>query len=388
MKNKLFSTLNKTLVQSQKYNFAQSIKIPLVPLINSVDIETKNIPTETTTTPEELLKYYKTLSLWRRTEVEADNLYKQKEIRGFCHLYNGQEAIALGIDEGSTHKDLLITAYREHCQAMSRGFTPYEIIAEMMSRATGGTKGKGGSMHYYRKETNFYGGHGIVGAQIPMGTGLAYSLKHKKNNENFCITMFGDGSSNQGQFYESTNLAGLHKLPIAYVCENNRYGMGTSVNRASHHTQLFSKFRSIPGININGQCIFTVREWTKWAKNFVIKNGPLIVELDTYRYYGHSMSDPGISYRNRDEVNDFRNSKDCILLIKKLILQNNVATEKDLKDIDNEIRDKLEADIAKIFKDPLPEEKELFTELYIHQEKMFIRNILVEDSYHLNLLEN
>lgn len=388
MKAKIFSNsiLKKTFYNFSK-NFSAKIKIPLIKALDSVDLDAKTFPTETTTTGEELLKYYKILNLWRRTEIEADNLYKQKEIRGFCHLYNGQEAIALGIDEGSSHDDLLITAYREHCQAMSRGFTPYEIIAEMMSRSTGGTKGKGGSMHYYRKSTNFYGGHGIVGAQISLGTGLGYALKHKNNKNSCSITMFGDGSSNQGQLFESVNLAGIYNLPVIFVVENNHYGMGTSVQRASHHTKLFSKFRSLPGLNINGQCVFTMREFTKFAKSFVIKNGPLMFELDTYRYYGHSMSDPGISYRTKDEVSEFRNKKDCILQIKNLILDNKVATEKDLKDIELEIKEKLEADVAKIFKDPYPDTSELFTEVYIHQEKMFIRNCLVEDSYHLNLLE-
>jgi len=368
-------------------NFSNTIKIPLDKPHDFSELDPKHFPTETTTNKDELLRYFKTLTLWRRVEYESDNLYKNKEIRGFCHLYIGQESIALGMEEGMTFQDLLITAYREHCQAMSRGHTPKEVIAEMMSRYTGATKGKGGSMHYYNKKNNFYGGHGIVGAQIPMGTGLAFGLKYKKNKDNCCFTMYGDGTVNQGQSLESSNMAGLWKLPICYVIENNRYSMGTSVERHSHHTPIMSKFRSFPGVKTDGQCVFQVREWTKFCKQHVIKKGPMFWEIDTYRYQGHSMSDPGISYRTKGEVTDFRKTRDCIQKVKDIILDNKVATEKELKAIENEIRDKIEAEIEEIFKDPLPPAEELFTELYINQDKMFIRGCDLEGSYHLDLLE-
>lgn len=370
-----------------KKHFSQKIKIEIPKPIDSSELDTKTFPTETYTTGEELLRYFKTMTLWRRVEYESDNLYKDKFIRGFCHLYIGQEAICMGMEEGVTFDDLLITAYREHCQAMARGISPHDIIAEMMSKSTGATKGKGGSMHYYKKENNFYGGHGIVGAQIPMGTGLAFGLKYKKNNKNVCFTMYGDGSTNQGQLLEASNMAGLFKLPICYVIENNKYAMGTAEHRHSFHQPIFSKFRSFPGVKVDGQCVFNMREWTKYCKNHVINKGPMFFEIDTYRYQGHSMSDPGITYRTKEEVLDFRKTRDCIEKIRIHILNNKVATEKDLKDIDREIRDQLEKDIDKCKNDPFPDPSELFTEVYINQEKMFIRGTELENSYHKDLLE-
>lgn len=357
--------------------------------MDSSEIDTKDFPTETTTTGEELLRYFKTLTLWRQVEYAADELYKAKEIRGFCHLYIGQESIALGMDEGLNFKDPIITAYREHCQTMSRGYSHKQLLAEMMSRATGATKGKGGSMHYYNKKNGFFGGHGIVGAQIPMGTGLAFALKYKGNSENACFAMYGDGSTNQGQLLEASNIAGLMKLPVVYVIENNKFAMGTSEHRHNHHSPIFSKFRSFPGLKIDAQDVFNVREWTKYCKQYVIKNGPMFLELDTYRYQGHSMSDPGITYRSKDEILNFRKSRDCIVKIMGYILSNKVATEKDLKDIENEIKDKLVVDIEEIKKDPLPELSEMYTEVYDNQDKMFIRGTdLEKNSLHFSLLEN
>jgi pyruvate dehydrogenase E1 component alpha subunit len=366
-----------------------TIKIQIPKPFDFSEIDVKDFPQETTTTPEELLRYYKTLTLWRQVEYAADELYKAKEIRGFCHLYIGQESIALGMDEGLTFKDPIITAYREHCQTMSRGYTYKQLLAEMMSRATGATKGKGGSMHYYNKQNGFFGGHGIVGAQIPMGTGLAFALKYKGNTENACFTMYGDGSTNQGQLLEASNMAGLMKLPVVYVIENNKFAMGTAENRHNHHTPIFSKFRSFPGLKIDAQDVFNVREWTKYCKQYVIKNGPMFLELDTYRYQGHSMSDPGISYRSKEDVLNFRKSRDCITKIMGYILTNKVATEKDLKDIENEIKDKLVVDIDEIKKDPLPALSEMYTEVYDNQDTMFIRGTdLDRNSLHFNLLEN
>lgn len=384
------NNLSKMLLKNHfsGFNFCQKIiKVSIPRPLDSSELDVKNFPTETTTTGEELIKFFKTLTLWRRVEIESNELYKNKEIRGFCHLYIGQEAIALGMHEGLTLEDLLITAYREHCQAMSRGETPKTIIAEMMSRSTGATKGKGGSMHYYNKKHNFYGGHGIVGAQIPLGTGLAFALKYKGNTTNACFTMYGDGSTNQGQLLESSNMAGLWKLPICYVIENNRYAMGTSIERHNHHFPIMSKFRSYPGIKIDGQCVFNVREWTKYCKQQVIKNGPMFLEFDTYRYQGHSMSDPGISYRKREEIENFRKERDCITKIIGLIVENKVATVDQLKEYENAIKDELEKVVEECKKDPYPESKELFTELYSDQEHMFIRGCDLESSLHLNLFE-
>ena len=229
-----------------------------------------------------------------------------------------------------TFDDPLIGAYRIHCQAYKRGYTVRQIIAEMLGKANGATKGKGGSMHYYKKSTNFYGGNGIVGAQIPVGTGLAFALKYK-NKYNVASIMFGDGAANQGQLYEAANMAKLWNLPALFICQNNKYGMGTSVARSSMNTDFYTRGDVIPGIKFEGNNVFEIREAFKWAKQYAIDHGPLFIEINCYRYHGHSMSDPGISYRKREEVQDYRKTKDPILTLHNLAVQHNLATSKELE---------------------------------------------------------
>jgi pyruvate dehydrogenase E1 component alpha subunit len=282
------------------------------------------------------------------------------------------------MEAGITKSDCIITAYREHCNHLARGDTPYRIIAEMMSRSTGSTKGKGGSMHYYSSKNNFYGGHGIVGAQIPLGTGIAFALKYQ-NKPNVCFTLYGDGSANQGQLFEAANMAGLWKLPVIYVIENNHYGMGTSEERSSFFRPLHAKFRGYPGLKCEGNDVFAVREACRMTKEHSLKHGPLFLEFDTYRYQGHSMSDPGITYRTKEEVSVYRESKDCINKIRNYILGFKVANENDLKGIEREIRENIAQDVEKIKSDPYPEPQQLFTDIYVGSNP-FIRGVEYESS--------
>lgn len=294
-------------------------------------------------------------------EVLSDQLYKKREIRGFCHLYDGQEAIAAGCEAGMTRDDCLITAYRDHCQALARGDTTYRILAEMMGKRTGSSAGKGGSMHYYNRKSNYYGGNGIVGAQLPVGTGLAFAQKYK-GEKNFTIAMYGDGASNQGQFFEAANMAGLWKLPIIYLCENNTYGMGTSQERSSHNTNFYARGDKIPGFKIEGQNVLMVKEAIKWAGAYAVENGPIFLEMSTYRYHGHSMSDPGITYRTKEEVANTRKTRDPVELCREMLLEQGWATAEELKAFEKQVRKNLEDEVEKIRNDPWP----VFEDLYDH----------------------
>eukprot|EP00343_Euplotes_focardii_P009072 CAMPEP_0205828642 /NCGR_PEP_ID=MMETSP0206-20130828/35768_1 /ASSEMBLY_ACC=CAM_ASM_000279 /TAXON_ID=36767 /ORGANISM="Euplotes focardii, Strain TN1" /LENGTH=343 /DNA_ID=CAMNT_0053130669 /DNA_START=151 /DNA_END=1182 /DNA_ORIENTATION=+ len=332
------------------------------------------MPTTAKTNKNELMKYFKDMALMRRVEIVSDLLYKNKFIRGFCHLYDGQESITVGMEAALTMEDHIITAYRDHTVAMGRGHTPYQIIAEMMQRSTGSSKGKGGSMHYYSGKNNFYGGNGIVGAQVPVGTGVAFGIKYEKKKE-VCVSLYGDGAANQGQIYEAANMAGLWKLPCIFTCENNQYAMGTSVERHAHNTEFYKRGDLIPGIRATANNLFTVREIYKFGKQYCNDgNGPLFFELLTYRYHGHSMSDPGVTYRTREEVNDYRKTQDPILLVKNWILEHSIATEKDLKAIEREIRANLDEEVEKIKKDPMPAPEDLFSDIYQGKE-YYIRNL-------------
>jgi len=330
-------------------------------------------PATATTTKDELLHYYKEMAVMRRMEIMSDILYKKRDIRGFCHLYDGQEAVSMGMESGMTREDCLITAYRCHTQAYMRGISTYKIFAEMMAKKTGSSLGKGGSMHYYSSATNFYGGNGIVGAQMPVGTGLAFALKYK-NKPNFAVTMYGDGAASQGQLNEASNIAGLWKLPIIYFCENNGYGMGTSVERHSHNTDFYTRGDKIPGIKIDGQNILGVRETMKWAGKYVVENGPLYIEASTYRYHGHSMSDPGISYRDKSEVQEVRNTRDPLLICSNMLIEQGWATPEDLKAMEKEIRKALEAEVEQCRKDPFPTRDDLYTHIGATKEH-YVRGV-------------
>ncbi len=315
---------------------------------------------------DELLEYYRQMLLIRRFEERAGQLYGLGLIGGFCHLYIGQEAVAVGLQSAlEIGKDSVITGYRDHGHMLAYGIDPKVIMAELTGRAAGISKGKGGSMHMFSVEHRFYGGHGIVGAQVSLGTGLAF--KHKYADDGgVCLAYFGDGAANQGQVYESFNMAELWKLPIIFVIENNQYAMGTSVNRSSAEDQLYKRGESfrINGLQVDGMDVLAVRgaaetalEWVRGGK------GPILLELKTYRYRGHSMSDPA-KYRSREEVQAVRDKSDPIEAVKRE-LEKAGTKEDELKAIDTEIK-KIVVEAADFAEQaPEPEASELYTDVLV-----------------------
>ncbi|KAI0220891.1 alpha subunit of pyruvate dehydrogenase [Massospora cicadina] len=284
----------------------------------------------------ELMRLYREMVTVRRMEMAADGLYKSKFIRGFCHLCTGQEAVASGIESAITKDDNIITAYRCHGYTHTRGGAIKSILAELLGRRDGISRGKGGSMHMFAK--GFFGGNGIVGAQVPVGAGIAFAQWYK-GQKNVTFALYGDGASNQGQVFEAYNMAKLWNLPAIFVCENNKYGMGTSASRSSASTNYFTRGDYIPGVRVNGMDVLAVRQACVFAKEYSSSgNGPLVLEMVTYRYGGHSMSDPGTTYRTREEIQNMRSANDPIQGLKQVILNQKVADEDALKQIDKEAR--------------------------------------------------
>jgi pyruvate dehydrogenase E1 component alpha subunit len=315
---------------------------------------------------EEDLKAYREMLLMRRFEEKAGQLYGMGFIGGFCHLYIGQEAVVTGLAMAIKDGDQMITAYRDHAHMLAMNMDPRGVMAELTGRRGGYSKGKGGSMHMFSKEKNFYGGHGIVGAQVSLGTGLAFANKYR-GNDNVSLTFFGDGAANQGQVYESFNMASLWKLPVIYIIENNRYAMGTAVSRSSAETDFSQRgvsFR-IPGIQVDGMDVRAVKSASDMAVEWCRSgNGPIILEMQTYRYRGHSMSDPA-KYRSKDEVQKMRSEHDPIEQVKARLLEAKWASEDELKAIDKEVRDIVAdaADFAQTDREPDP--SELWTDIYV-----------------------
>ncbi|WP_454716210.1 pyruvate dehydrogenase (acetyl-transferring) E1 component subunit alpha [Caulobacter segnis] len=314
---------------------------------------------------DELLKFYQDMLLIRRFEERAGQLYGMGLIGGFCHLYIGQEAIAVGMQSISQKGDQIITGYRDHGHMLAAGMDPREVMAELTGRAGGSSKGKGGSMHMFDIETGFYGGHGIVGAQVALGTGLALANSYKGNG-NVSYAYMGDGAANQGQVYESFNMAQLWKLPVVYVIENNQYAMGTSVERAASETAFHKRGTSfrIPGEEVDGMDVVAVREaGTRATEHARSGQGPYILEMKTYRYRGHSMSDPA-KYRTKEEVDEVKTTRDPIDHIKERLAKAGV-TEDDLKGVDAEVK-RIVAEAAEFARtSPEPDPSELYTDVYL-----------------------
>lgn len=314
---------------------------------------------------EELKTYYRQMLLMRRFEEKAGQMYGMGLIGGFCHLYIGQEAVVTGIQAALRPGDKVITGYRDHAHMLACGIDPRAVMAELTGRAGGISKGKGGSMHMFSVEHGFYGGHGIVGAQVSLGTGIAFAEKYRETG-GVTVAYFGDGAANQGQVYESFNMAELWKLPVIYVIENNQYAMGTSVNRASAEGELYRRGESfrIPGRQVDGMNVLAVKaaadEAVAWSRD---GNGPMLLEMKTYRYRGHSMSDPA-KYRSKEEVQKMRAEHDPLDQAKKRLFDDGILDEESLKAIDREVKE-IVADAADFATaSPEPEPSELWTDVY------------------------
>ncbi len=315
--------------------------------------------------PAELLRHYRAMLLIRRFEEKAGQMYGMGLVGGFCHLYIGEEAVVVGCMAAVEEGDTIVTSYRDHGHMLACGMDPKGVMAELTGRRGGYSKGKGGSMHMFSREKNFFGGHGIVAAQVPIGTGLAFAHKYRDNGK-VSLTFLGDGAMNQGQVYESFNMAALWKLPIVYIIENNKYGMGTSVTRASASHDLFGRGApfGIPGHQVDGMNVIAVRAAAEEAVASARDGkGPYILEMLTYRYRGHSMSDPA-KYRTRDEVSRMREEHDPIDQVKKRLMDGGHADEAKLKEIDKDVKDLVTAAAEFAQDSPEPDPSELWTDVY------------------------
>ncbi|XP_055843268.1 pyruvate dehydrogenase E1 component subunit alpha, mitochondrial-like [Episyrphus balteatus] len=326
--------------------------------------------TSVTLTKEKAKNYYQQMLAIRRIENASSALYKDKIIRGFCHLYSGQEACCVGMKAAMRNSDSIITSYRAHGWSYVMGVSAHGILAELTGRKTGCARGKGGSMHMYAP--GFYGGNGIVGGQVPLGTGIAFASKYKETCGT-CLTIYGDGAANQGQVFESYNIAYLWKLPVIFICENNKYGMGTAVERAASNTNYYTRGDVVPGIWVDGMDILAVRNATEFAIDYVLNNGPIVMELSTYRYSGHSMSDPGVSYRSREEVQDVREKQDPIVKFKNKCIELQLITDEELKEIDEQVKKEVNEATEKAKSDQEIDLDELTYDIYANNLDKSVR---------------
>ena len=321
---------------------------------------------------EQYLTWYESMQLMRKFEEKAGQLYGQQKIRGFCHLYIGQEACAAGAVSALKKDDKWITAYRDHAHPLALGTHPNAVMAELYGKATGITKGKGGSMHIFDKEVNFMGGHGIVGGQVPLGAGIAFAEKYNKTG-NLCICMMGDGAVRQGAFHEALNLAMLYKLPVIFVIENNGYAMGTSVSRTSNVTDLYKlgSAYDMPSKPVDGMVVEEIHLAVEEAAARARKgDGPTLLEFRTYRFKGHSMSDPQ-KYRTREELNEYKD-RDPITSVKNTLIEKGWATEEDIKEIDKRVKAQVEESVKFSEESDWPKPEEAFDDVYIGADYPFV----------------
>jgi len=329
--------------------------------------------TSTSLTREEALKLYQKMVTVRRMETAAANLYKEKAVRGFCHLCSGQEAVYVGMQSAFRHQDTCITSYRAHGFTYCMGVSVLGVLSELTGKKAGCVRGKGGSMHMYAR--NFYGGNGIVGAQVPLGAGLAFAHKYKGDG-GVCFALYGDGAANQGQVSEAFNLAKLWSLPVVFICENNHYGMGTSTERHAASTEFYKRGDYISGLQVDGMDILAVREATRFAIEYSGSGkGPLVYEISTYRYHGHSMSDPGTSYRTKQEVQDVRQSRDPITGFRDRLVGAGLAEAAELKLIEQQVRKEVDADLKKARSGEEIGVEELFYDIYENNLQGKIRGV-------------
>jgi pyruvate dehydrogenase E1 component alpha subunit len=326
----------------------------------------------TTFGKETYLYWYELMLLLRRFEEKAGQLYGMQKIRGFCHLYIGQEAVAAGCMSAIRENDNMITAYRDHGLAIAKGLTPNECMAELYGKATGCTKGKGGSMHFFSKEKRFFGGHGIVGGQIGLGAGIAFSEQYL-GTDNVTLCFFGDGAARQGLLHEAFNMAVLWQLPVIFICENNHYAMGTSVERTSKVLDLYrmADAYDMPGDTVDGmscEAVHTAIE--RAAKRARDKGGPTFLEIKTYRYRGHSMSDPA-KYRTKEELEEYK-EKDPINQALKMIQDNSWASEEEIEAINEKIRVQVEECVKFAEESPWPDDSEVYKDIYVDQDYPYI----------------
>lgn len=329
------------------------------------------LPTEATYDPEQMKQSLELMFRIRRMESLCDQSYKLKKIRGFCHLYIGQEAIPAGMENILTTEDPIVTGYRDHGWYITRGGTPEKVFAEMFGRIGGSSKGKGGSMHMYNVSHNFYGGNGIVGAQVSVGAGLGwrFAMENREKPKHVAVTFYGDGAANQGQVYESMNIAALQRIPVIFAVENNHFGMGTSEARASYQHEFYRRGDYIPGIKCDGMDVLAVQEATRYARDHCCAGkGPIVLEFDCYRYMGHSMSDPDSQYRTKDDIQHVKQERDAIRKMRKFMAAEGILTEEEMSKLEKDVKKQVDQDLQKAQKHAVTPLSELFTDIYVGEQ--------------------